>query len=629
MAYKTLTITNAGSEGINSDIAPYNLPVESITSGKNFRIAANSIESVGSYENWSQMHTSEGEWLYDIGSPNPDPSVGRMYKDTATDEVKINKTALSSLDLSELLESLVVGDTLTMSFDTWTITAIVDNGTWMSFIVDSTSDGSAATESPVMVNRVELLAHVRPVSVSSGNFWIVAGRNSVYVFDGDTDPVLAWTEISSGAYAGIGLLGEFDWTSCMLGSIPILNNQSHFPEYWSPQATTQVLQALEFSAGVTFESATISCKVIRSHKNFLFALNLTEGGVELPSSYRWSHPSDNNGLPFTWDEDDLSAIAGKAQIGGDSGELLDGRSLRDSFVLYSQRAINLLEYTGDEFVWHRTEMESSIGLLNRNSITEVKGVHYFIGDGDIYINDGNSVDSILHSRIRKRFNSRVNAAYFDRSYVIKNIALKEVWFCVPEDGSEYPNTAFVFNWKDKSWAIQSLPANIAHSDYGAQSEPSDTYADFDDAPEITYDSFAGVPYGTQNRTPLDGAIIGVNHVDDSLKVLDPSITTVTDDIDSQIERISIPIEGNIGVVTVVRVYPHIIGTEPVSIQIGSQEHSGGVITWNVAKNFDPSSERKLDVRVTGKLFSWRISSIGTGQFSYSGMDLEYASAGLR
>ena len=480
---------------------------------------------------------------------------------------------------------------------------------------------------------------VVPVVTNAGSFWLTLGRSAttdgVQVFNGTS-----WTDISSasGAYSGIGVDGELDWTACMLGSIPIINNPQHFPEYWSPQQTTQVLQALLFDATNTWQAKGYSCNVIRSHKNFLFALGLTEGATELPHSYRWSHPADNNGLPFTWDEDDLSGLAGKAQLGGDSGALIDGLSLRDSFCMYSESGVNILDYTGDEFVWRRRELSSAFGVLTRNVIAEIKGTHFFLADGDIVRNDGNRLDSIIHNRIRKRLTSQMSADYYDRSYVVRDTALKELWFCVPEDGAQYPNTAYVYNWRDDSWSIHSIPYTedpatgavtfgISNAGYGQQAEPPTTY-DVLIGVNDTY-ALTTLTYGSQKRTPLNNTVIGVDQVGNGLIVLDPTNPALVEDTDFFIERTDIVLEGQDNVTMVTRLYPYMDGADPVQIQIGSQEFSGGTVTWGTWLDFDPSTDRKLDVRSTGKLHGYRVRSVGAGQVAMTGMGVEYELAGKR
>ncbi|MGB5685923.1 MAG: hypothetical protein WBM35_08930, partial [Candidatus Electrothrix sp.] len=365
-------------------------------------------------------------------------------------------------------------------------------------------------------------------------------------------------------------------------------------------------------------------KVIRSHKNFLFLLNLTEGPTLYPSAYRWSHPADINGLPPSWDETDPSYIAGRAQIEGDSGQILDGRTLRNTFIIYSENAINKLEESSDDFIFRRRPMTNNIGLLNRNSLIAVKDKHYFIGDGDIYVNNGNEISSIIHDRIRLRFNAAAGSEFFYRSYVTRNTALKEIWFCVPEGSSEYPNTAFVYNWRDDSWGIQNISGDIVDSDYGAQITPSLTFDEINTA----FDDMGGVTFDSQVRTPLNETVIGLTNAG-ALKILDPQISPAGTVTNAYFERISFPLEGNRQVNKITRIYPHVQSPGPINIQIGSQLHVGAPITWTPKILFDPTTDRKIDVISSGMLHSWRVETIDAGTFIWSGMDIEYSSAGVR
>jgi len=521
---KKLKVNNIGLKGINTDIAPWDLPPEFITYGKNFRVYANYVSSAGGAELW---------------------------------------------------------DTAPESFNP---------------------------------------GYIMHVGDISGDYWLVMGRNKAYAFDGNV-----FTDVSSaGGYPGLVAGSELLWSGCMLGRIPIVNNPQHYPEYWSPPAPGNSLQPLMYDSTRTWADFGLSAKVVRSHKNFLFALNLQEGPTEFPSAYRWSHPADINGLPFSWDPDDNSSIAGRAQIGANYGEIIDGLTLRDSFAIYSENGINILDLSGDEFIWRRRELSSSIGLISRNCIAEIKGVHFFLGDGDILRNDGNSIESIVHGRIQRQFTARLNADAFDTSYVVRNNVTKEIWFCVPEIDSPYPNVAYIYNWKDDSWAVKEIPLGIAFANYGPQNQPPSTW----DSAQGTWDQQVG-PWGSRRRTPLDDTIVGVNNQDSSLYIIDPKGFINTGDISCILERTDFPLEDLNDVTTITSVYPHIQGTNPVSIQLGSQKIAGGPVRWKPARQFIPGQDRKIDIRTTGALHCWRIKSIGTGTFNISGMDFEYVPAGKR
>ena len=461
--------------------------------------------------------------------------------------------------------------------------------------------------------------HAFHVGSTSGDFWIIAGRDKIYAFDGTT-----WTDITSVAgYAALGVDDELLWTSCMLGQIPIVNNPQGIPEYWSPISISQVLQPLDFDPSNTWLAKGYSAKIFRSHRNFLFALNLTEGSTDFPDSYRWSHPADINGLPATWDETNDAFLAGKSALGGDGGVIIDGYSLRDAFCIYSESGIDILDFSNDEFVWRRRELSSTYGLLSKNAIAEVKGVHLLLSGDDIIRNDGNKIESMVHNRIRNDLSARIDADNYDRSYAIRNDNKKEVWFCIPESGFSFPNIAYIYNWRDDSWAIRDLPANIVFSAPGSQSSSVDTWnasiSDWDDANN---------KWSASLTSPLNKTIVSVNRDTETLYLVDTN-STPDNDFNFIIERSNFPLLGDKQVTTITRIYPHIKSEGLITIEIGSQDYPDAAIRWKPAVVFDPSTDRKVDIRTTGELHAWRFSSLGKSLIEISGLTIEYVKAGLR
>jgi len=453
----------------------------------------------------------------------------------------------------------------------------------------------------------------------ANGYWMVMGRSAVYVYNG------TWYDISNAAgYAGISADDELLWTACKLGRIPIINNPQHYPEYWSPQSTGQVMQYLNFDAGNTWASLGYTCKVMRSHKDYLFALNLTEGATELPNSYRWSHPAVINGLPFSWDETDTSSLAGKSQLGGDSGDLIDGLSLRDSFCLYAEKGIHILDPSNDESVWNRRQLSSTVGLISSNTVAQVNNIHFLLVDGDFISNDGNNIVSIAHNRIRTRLLSNLNETYYNRSYTINNRALKELWFCVPEGDATYPNMAYIYNWRDDKWGVIDLPSNTAFAAYGPKTIVTDTWSNIVGTWATTLLKWTG-----QSITPLNDSIISISTSNSGLVEIDPEAGTGTANTGCRLERTNLVIGDITKTKTVTRAYPKMNSTSPVTVQIGSQQTPDGAVEWETAVTFTPGTDRKVDCRSTGFLHAWRIDSVAGGNVNCSGIDFEYEDAGER
>ena len=475
-------------------------------------------------------------------------------------------------------------------------------------------------DAPINKGTAGVLAHVR---IFSGDFW--AQCTTDYVTGTAGDP--GWYDLNPVPFELFGGDEAF-WTVCQLGQNLVFNH----PDIGPGMATqdSAFLISPPFNAEQTWREYGLACRAMRSHKNFLIAMNLI-GAENEPNGYRISTAADTNGIPYTWDETDRGGIAIKASLGGDGAEILDGGTLRDEFCMYSRESIDLLNFNANSpFYWTRRSLSSTIGLLSTNCITEVKGTHFFIADGDIVSNDGTTLQSIMHKRLLKRFNARTNRDTILNSFTCRNDIKKEVWFCIPEGESVTPNIAYVYNWKDNSWSLRDLPENLVFADYGKNpiSETIDpesrgTWALI----QGTWDSQL-IPWGSDKQiSALDDALVGLLSTGELVN-LDPEGDIQEDDLNTFLERVDYPLEGQRRTCTVSRIYPYAEGGE-FTMQIGSQQQTGGPVAWEVAKIFDPGVDRKIDVRTTGESFAWRVNSIGKKRFKLSGMGIEYSVGGTR
>lgn len=511
---KTITISDIGTKGINTDLPPWSLPPEFITDGINFSINTNTISGVRP--------------LVKQSSPPSDVSAGYLV----------------------FLKS---GD---------------------------------------------------------ANTWLYCGDN-IYTTDSVT-----WTDVSSGSYAS---QDRNAWSGGMLGKLAIVNNPEYTPEYIDPTAVTPAMTALQWDVSNTWSVAGYSCKVIRPYKNFLIALGPTEAGTYYPDAYRWSHPADTNGLPPSWDETDTAFLAGRAQLGGDGGEIVDGLQLRDSFVIYSKSSIDILDFTGDEFVFRRRSLSNSYGLVAQNAVVEVEGLHYFLADGDIVYTDGNDVKSAVYRKFKKRLASNMNVDNYHKSYAFKDEATRTIGFVVPEGTSTEPNIAYLYNYSEGTWTIREFGPTI----FAAFGQLEYTEKTWGNTTSTWVDpDFA---WGSNVDTPLNSLVMAIDSSNSDLVVPKNSLSGTS----AYVERLGMALEGHDNVTTITRIYPHISGTQELQIQVGSQDKAGGAVRWKASQAFRPGVDRKIDVRTTGELHCWRITAEDSGSWEFSGMTVEYVPAGKR
>ena len=304
------------------------------------------------------------------------------------------------------------------------------------------------------------------------------------------------------------------------------------------------------------------------------------------------------------------------------GDLVDGLTLRDNFMLYSQRGISVLSFVGGELIWARAVLSTSYGLLAKNCVVESKGYHYFLSDGDILKTDGNSIVSLLHNQMQTQLVNNIDPINYMNSFAFSNPVTEEIWFCIPQVNHVLPNIAFVINTQDDLVSMRSIPDTTTGINFGPNLQTPILWSNVlgswnENAKKWAYD-----PTSIFSRT-----IVATNNVNSAIVSLELDDTTTTQD--TILERLSFPLEGQEVVTTTQSVFPHIVSQVPVLIRLGSQQFVGDAVTWKEPVLFDPNTMRKVDIRTTGKLLSWRISSTGTLPFTLTGLDIQYVVNGLR
>jgi hypothetical protein len=473
------------------------------------------------------------------------------------------------------------------------------------------------------------LGHLSQNTDLEGNSsWVVFGESTVRQWDGVTGRDLLQN------VGALSLRDSSKWSSCKVGAQTFANHPDSFPMSWLDlnNADLNDLEWLPFGQGDTWEQAGKSTFVIRAHKNFLWALGMVEGGTVYPDRVRWSHPIESNGVPYTWmapDDVDASSIAGYVDLGR-GGAVVGGESLRDSFVIYSTDAINVMDYTGDALGWRRRSVSSSAGLISKEAVVEVNGIHFFMSRDDILMFDGNQVTSILHNKLRKRLAQTLNPDSADKCWAAHNATFNEVWFAIPESGDDYPSTVYVYNYRDGTWALRDLEKQFRFGTYGDTTTSFD-YRTWDDlVPGTDYNDFTWdigkASWHVSGSQPFSGILYGVEGV--KVHNIDPQ--SPDDDPSSFISRTDMPIGGHEANTTITRVYPLIEGTAEVEMRFGSQQHAGGPVRWaSDWLPFKPGAQRKLDIRTTGELHAYEVRAINSGFFNLTGFDIEYSLAGGR
>lgn len=391
---------------------------------------------------------------------------------------------------------------------------------------------------------------------------------------------------------------EFGYSSCTLNGVIVIHSADGVPYYFTPGSTLTACPDWP-----VLERA----RVMRSHRSHLFALALgTDGSPDaFGSSVRWSDAADPGTIPQSWTPGPTTE-AGQRELSGAPGDIQDGLTLRDAFIIYKTGACFVLNYTGGRFIYSSRILFDSVGALGKNCIATIRGHHIVVSDGDIVRHDGNTADSIVDGRVRKWFFNQVddlNRQYLSAKYYPD---LNEVWIGVPDANTADMHLAMIYDLARNRWGVRDFGEPETHptifvagsllesttpqdwTDPGPWADDPDTWA----AGERT---FGGNMLGFQQG----GRYMGFD--------LETTINSGGATLQRQGLDLGYPEQDK----TVVAIYPRADApqaTPIVKARVGFQSRDGGPVTWGSEFPQDLSeTEGKLDQFVTGKLIAVELS----------------------
>jgi hypothetical protein len=385
---------------------------------------------------------------------------------------------------------------------------------------------SAGGIDPVSQESTDRLGHIFQSTDALGDSsWLVCGQRSISLLRDNGFDFLAGEDVANS--------DSTKWSTCQIGSVVFLNHPDLYPMYWidTPGRDTEtIIQPLPWHMGVdedgnafteTWQDKGYRCRILRAHKNFLFALATYEGEEEYPDKLFWSHPAEPNGIPFSWRPtiEQPDSIAGSVSLGR-GGAIVGAESLRDSMVIYSEKALSVMDFTGDALGWRRRAVSETAGLVSKEAIEEIKGLHLFFAGDDVLSYDGNTMTSLMHNRLRKRLANKVNWSALTTCWAAHYQTFNEVWFAVPEDDSQSPNTAYCFNYRDNTWSIRNLEKGVAHGNFGSTpSKNANPWEGF-----LTSWDEERSTWGQGGERPFEKALFGVSG--GTVYDIDPSVSTL-------------------------------------------------------------------------------------------------------
>lgn len=433
------------------------------------------------------------------------------------------------------------------------------------------------------------------------------------------------------------------YTGTVLSNVQYINRPDNVPLHRDPSASV--------FTSLTNWTSTWRTQSLRSYRDFLVALNVTEGSTSYPTRVRFSDISLANSVPSSWDATDATKSAGFNDLVQMETPIVDGATLGSNFIIYSSDQVWLMEFVGGTFIMNFRKLFNDAGVINQNCIVEVQGRHYVFDRDDIYVTDAVSRQSICDGRVRDYIFNGMDSASTSRCFVFHNEMAEEVYFCYKsqDDMAEFTsgsacNRAAVYNYKSDTWSFMDLPNVISATT--ANLNTVSTYA----ASILTYDN-AGGTYHQQaaafSRHPIFVSIENTADglTDDTLYALDSIDTSqVSKPISSAankgifLERIGLDMDTEVSLPidtykVVKRLSPQVStlsADKTFEFTVGASDVANVAPTYGSAVTFTAGTDYKVDLRQAGRYLAYKIGTGSTVKdFVISGFDLDIVAVGRR
>jgi hypothetical protein len=443
---------------------------------------------------------------------------------------------------------------------------------------------------------------------------------AIFAYDGTTETEITW---ASGDYDA-----SYKWNGCVFNGVFILNNYDECPQYWGGNVASDC-------AGLTYKSTqtwdnydgsshAYRAKVIRAYRNFLIALGIKENATEYPYLVHWSDPADPGTIPPSWDYSDPTTLSGRVDIADTRGYVVDGLSLRDVFVVYKQDSIWIMSYTGGQFQFRVDKFSHTHGILAQDCVVDIGGAHVVLGDGVVYMHDGQQVTNILDGKEADAFFRGIEQTMLSSCFLVHSREFEEVWICyVPVNGTQVTK-AHVYNYKTGAWSTRDIPAcRFMSLQIYAERQELDSWPA--SGSSYSWDADKSLSWDFQSYDPNADTPVAVG-VD--FYAMDEGTSADGTAFTSTLTRTGLRVADGGGQSLVREMYPRLGGQGSVSVTVGSESPLMDIVDWGSPQTFTIGANIKLDLTISGELFAVSFTSAGSERWRLSAYELDLVPIGM-
>lgn len=411
---------------------------------------------------------------------------------------------------------------------------------------------------------------------------------------------------------------ENTWNGGFLSGVAVMNNGVDTP---------QIIRATDtYFKDLPNWPTNLKAKIVRPFKNYLIALNLTKDSVLMPTVVKWSSPADPGEVPFTWNEADPTNDAGENPLADTAGAIVDGKKLRDQFIIYKEDSVYSMRYVGGVYVFGFQQLYDDVGMLAPNCVAEFDGKHFVIGQGDVYVHNGVQKKSVIDGKMKTYLFNAIKTGSVKSVFVVPDYNNTEMWICfqASSDASTeaYADRAVIWNWQDDTWSIRDVP-KVFYGTVGVV-DPQDP--DNWDADPNSWDTDATV-WSSATYNPAKTKIFLVSYEDKKCYIVGESSLFDGQPFESRMERTDLYGGDDLFIKNVTSITPHIRGKGSADVYVGWSMLQDSPVEWEGPYKFIIGQDHKIDCRISGRYIGVRFEFNDPGSWEFNGYTIESTELG--
>ena len=344
-----------------------------------------------------------------------------------------------------------------------------------------------------------------------------------------------------------------------------------------------------------------------------------QGRKQLPIYGQVVAPSRSGFSAVIMGSDRCHKDAGEFDLSEDPGFIVDGLALGETFIVYKSNAYYAMQWTGGSYVFRFQKISDYDGALSTNCVAYYPGGHLVFGSNDVFTHAGGSPQSILTGVMREWLYANLDSDNYGRSFVASNLGKNEIWLCFPESGQTSCNLAVVWNWKDNTTTIRTLPNATASAS-----------AVLDYIAPATWDSDAGTwdsdtSYWNQNENTTSSERLFLASANTKIYLEDSGATFDGTTMQQSLERDGLHMDAPEQVKLIKSVRPRIDAVPGTVINVymgGALDQSSGT-TWSGPYPFTVGTDYKVSGMASGRYLGVRFESTTNAQWRIKSFDVEF------